>query len=222
MGGAECVWKTPRGWIGRCFHLGTNKEAYDAEVHAVCQALSTADQRSAPYLWILPQPLRGLDRTALGWASGFPWPLSRSPPGFGRETTRFSALGSVPPWRPWQRGSGRARRGRGRGQQSRRCSTGRLPIGDQSVSYGKGGRRDLVLDSCPVDRGPHWRSSTKISNSPWKGTQTQAPPKGARVSGRALLPAAVRARRHRPIFEGQDWQDGQRPGKGAGRVPPDV
>lgn len=43
-GGGMCLENTP-GWTGRRFHLGTNKEAFDAEVYAVYQALSIADQR---------------------------------------------------------------------------------------------------------------------------------------------------------------------------------
>ena len=33
------VWKSPGGWSGRCFHLGNNKEVFDAEVFAIYQAL---------------------------------------------------------------------------------------------------------------------------------------------------------------------------------------
>ena len=31
--GAACVWRTqsPEGWEGRCFHLGDNKEVFNAE-----------------------------------------------------------------------------------------------------------------------------------------------------------------------------------------------
>ena len=43
--GAACVWRTPRGWTGRRFHLGTNKEVLNAEVYSICQALSIAEQR---------------------------------------------------------------------------------------------------------------------------------------------------------------------------------
>ena len=46
----------------------------------------------------------------------------------------------------------------------------------------------------------------KYRPPPWERAQTQAPPKDAKVSGRALLPAAVRTRRHRPLPEGQDRQ----------------
>ena len=37
--GAACAWRTRDGWTGRCFHLGNNKEVFDAEVFAICQAL---------------------------------------------------------------------------------------------------------------------------------------------------------------------------------------
>ena len=43
--GAACVWKTQEGWTGRRFHLGTNKEAPDAETSAIYQALRALDQR---------------------------------------------------------------------------------------------------------------------------------------------------------------------------------
>ena len=33
--GAACVWQSPGGWTGRRFHLGTNKEVFDAEVFAI-------------------------------------------------------------------------------------------------------------------------------------------------------------------------------------------
>ena len=35
---AVCVWKIPGRWAGRCFHLGQNKEVFDAEVFAIYQA----------------------------------------------------------------------------------------------------------------------------------------------------------------------------------------
>ena len=43
--GAACVWRSEEGWVGRRFHLGTNKEAFDAEVFAIYQALRTIEQR---------------------------------------------------------------------------------------------------------------------------------------------------------------------------------
>ena len=43
--GAVCAWETPSGWTGRRFHLGTNKEVFDAEVYAIYQALRNLDQR---------------------------------------------------------------------------------------------------------------------------------------------------------------------------------
>ena len=35
----------PGGWTGRRFHIGSNKEVFDAEVYEIYQALSTMDQR---------------------------------------------------------------------------------------------------------------------------------------------------------------------------------
>ena len=43
--GAACVWQTPVGWTGRRFHLGTNKEVFNAESYAIYQALRILDQR---------------------------------------------------------------------------------------------------------------------------------------------------------------------------------
>ena len=38
--GAACVWKREDGsWTGRRFHLGANKDVFDAEVFAIYQAL---------------------------------------------------------------------------------------------------------------------------------------------------------------------------------------
>ena len=41
--GAACVWKSPGGWTGRRFHLGTNK-VFSAEVFAISQALRVSGQ----------------------------------------------------------------------------------------------------------------------------------------------------------------------------------
>ena len=43
--GAACVWRTQEGWTGRRYHLGTNKEVFDAEAFAIYQALRALDQR---------------------------------------------------------------------------------------------------------------------------------------------------------------------------------
>ena len=43
--GAACVWETPGGWTGCRYHLGSNKEVFDAEVFAVYRALSIIEQR---------------------------------------------------------------------------------------------------------------------------------------------------------------------------------
>ena len=43
--GAACAWETPSRWTGRRFHLGTNKEVFDAEVYAIYQALYSLNQR---------------------------------------------------------------------------------------------------------------------------------------------------------------------------------
>ena len=43
--GAVCVWRRPVGWTGHRFHLGSNKEVFDAEVSTVYWALLELDQR---------------------------------------------------------------------------------------------------------------------------------------------------------------------------------
>ena len=42
---AACVWQSPSGWTGCRFRLGFNREAFDAEVLAIYQALRIVDQR---------------------------------------------------------------------------------------------------------------------------------------------------------------------------------
>ena len=37
--GAAFVWRSPVGWLGHRYHLGSNKEVFDAEVFAIYQAL---------------------------------------------------------------------------------------------------------------------------------------------------------------------------------------
>ena len=45
--GAECAWRTQEGiWEGRRFHLGDNKEVFDAEVFAIYQALRVFESRN--------------------------------------------------------------------------------------------------------------------------------------------------------------------------------
>ena len=43
--GAACTRKAPSGWAGCSFHLGTDKEVFDAGAYAIYQALSIMDQR---------------------------------------------------------------------------------------------------------------------------------------------------------------------------------
>ena len=43
--GATCAWKTPRGWTGRRFRLGTNKKVFGTEVHAIYRTLSIIDRK---------------------------------------------------------------------------------------------------------------------------------------------------------------------------------
>ena len=39
------AWRAHEGWVGRRFHLGNNKEVFDAEVFAIYQALRISDAR---------------------------------------------------------------------------------------------------------------------------------------------------------------------------------
>ena len=66
--GAACAWQTNEGWAGRHFHLGNNKEVFDAEVFAIYQALK-----------IFEGPSRGKDRREPG---------DRRGQGRGREAAR--------------------------------------------------------------------------------------------------------------------------------------
>ena len=44
--GAACAWRTrERSWEDKRFHLGDNKEVFDAEVFAIYQALRTFESR---------------------------------------------------------------------------------------------------------------------------------------------------------------------------------
>ena len=42
---AACAWRTREGSTGRRFHLGDNKEVFDAETFAIYQALRVLDLR---------------------------------------------------------------------------------------------------------------------------------------------------------------------------------
>ena len=44
--GAACAWQTEDGWTGRRFHLGNDKEVFDAETFAIYQALRILEARS--------------------------------------------------------------------------------------------------------------------------------------------------------------------------------
>ena len=43
---AACAWQNQDGeWTGRCFHLGNNKEVFDAEAYAIYRALKIFEER---------------------------------------------------------------------------------------------------------------------------------------------------------------------------------
>ena len=42
--GAACVWKDGEVWMGSRYHLGTNKEVFDAEVFAIFHALKACER----------------------------------------------------------------------------------------------------------------------------------------------------------------------------------
>ena len=44
MVGVACAWQTGEGCSGRRFHLGDNKEVFDAEVFAIYQALKIFEE----------------------------------------------------------------------------------------------------------------------------------------------------------------------------------
>ena len=43
--GAAFVWQSPSCWTGRRYHLGTNKEVFDAEAFAIYQVLRFVNRR---------------------------------------------------------------------------------------------------------------------------------------------------------------------------------
>ena len=43
--GVAFAWRAHEGWVGRRFHLGNNKEVFDAKVFAIYQALRIFDAR---------------------------------------------------------------------------------------------------------------------------------------------------------------------------------
>ena len=43
-GGGGCVWRRGESWTGRRFHLGCNKEVFDAETFAIYQELRICDE----------------------------------------------------------------------------------------------------------------------------------------------------------------------------------
>ena len=40
-----CAWQTREGFSSKCFHLGDNKEVFDAEAFAIYQSLRTFEAR---------------------------------------------------------------------------------------------------------------------------------------------------------------------------------
>ena len=42
--GSACLWRDGEGWKGSRYHLGTNKEVFDAEVFAIFQALKACER----------------------------------------------------------------------------------------------------------------------------------------------------------------------------------
>lgn len=49
--GAAFVWETPRGCTGQSFHLGTNKEAFGAEIYAIYRALRVLNRKQESGHW---------------------------------------------------------------------------------------------------------------------------------------------------------------------------
>ena len=129
--GAACTWRTREGWTSKRFHLGHNKEAFDAEVFDIYQALRIfeARQRTGQKYTIFSdsQPvIRWAMMDALG--PGQQWARA-----IIEVASRLKASGNGIAVRPvgpgsqgsgWQRGRGRYGQGRGREQSARRprCS----------------------------------------------------------------------------------------------------
>ena len=107
--GAACAWKKGSGWHGRRFHLGNNKEVFDAEVFAIYQTLRVFESRQGTGrpLTISQTPRRRFSvsgRTLWARASSGPGRPSRSAREWWPEATASPSDGS---WRTagsWETG----------------------------------------------------------------------------------------------------------------------
>ena len=71
--GAACAWRTPGGWTGRRFHLGTNKEVFGAEVCAIRRALGIAEEGRRYTIFVSSCLIYLIPHTPSLWTP--PWPL---------------------------------------------------------------------------------------------------------------------------------------------------
>ena len=196
--GAACAWRTPRGWTGRRFHLGINKEIFGAEVYAIYLALSIIDrERESGHRYII-----SVDST-------FAFDRARSDalrPGQHFAVASIEICGrimdSLGTGTPGGREGRRVRQvvnGRG---EPRQHHSRRVPMGDKPSPRRRGqGPHDRLVDHGSL------QPRSEIQALEWKGSQKKAAPSSAKAGSELLLPTRIRARGDRPIPERQDPQD---------------
>ena len=145
------MWKREDGsWTGRRFHLGANKDVFDAEVFAIYQALKAfeAGHRFA----ILADSQAAIQRIrtdAAGPGQGQPL---RFVHGWCPEATRSPSFGSCPLRDRWQRDGRPVRKGGGRWSAPAQ-RPGRAPVGGQPVAPLPGDHGEPLEGDFAVDLG---------------------------------------------------------------------
>ena len=153
MVGAACAWRTPSGWTGRRFHLGSNKEAFDAEVYAIYQAPNTMDQRqeSRRRYTLFVDSASAISRIRLDDIGPGQRFAVASVEVASRILTRGSEVATR--WVPaHHEDPGNERvdefaKAAAEGGLPRGCRPRRVPIGDQPVAHDKSGYRGPGPDS---------------------------------------------------------------------------
>ena len=170
---AACAWRTPEEWTGRHFHLGNNKERFDAEVYVIYQALSIVDQRqeTGRQCTIFADSTAAIER-------GGPAPSARDStlrsqplrwvPGWCREATRSPSNGPRRIMGSWAMRPQARRQG-----PQRRATTPTMQYwtslgGRQACPIWQGWRRRTAHGDGKVDLEPHWRPSAKVQPPPVK------------------------------------------------------
>ena len=82
---------------------------------------------------------------------------------------------------------------------------------ETSLSHDKSRHRGPIAQDEPVDRGAPRKPQPQIQSPAGQGRQAQALSKGTKARRQPILPAALRPCGDRPIPQGQDPEDGQRP-----------